>query len=319
MSKMVVLEGHAVNPGDLSWDGLAKYGDLTVYERTAPDEILPRIAGAEAIFTNKVVITDEIMAASPSLKYIGELATGYNNIDVAAAKARGIVVSNIPAYSTDSVVQYTFALLLEACHHVGKHAQAVQSGDWTRCPDFCFWNYPLIELAGKTMGVVGFGRIGQGVAKLARAFGMKVLAYGPRYKPEMDADGCKAATLDELLANSDVISLNCPLFPETKGLIRAESIAKMKRGVIIINTSRGPVVMEKDVRAALEDGRIGYFCADVAEVEPIPADSPLLGAPNAIVTPHMAWAPVEARSRLMAIAEDNLKAFLDGKPKNTVG
>jgi len=319
MPKIVILDGYAVNPGDLSWDGIAAQGELTVYERTPADQTITRIGDAEVIFTNKTVITAEILDACPSVKFIGELATGYNNIDVAAAKERGVVVSNIPAYSTDSVVQMTFALLLEACHHVGAHSAAVHAGDWSSCPDFCFWNFPLIELAGKTLGIIGFGRIGQGVAKAARAFGMNVLAYGPRYKPEMDENGCKAATLDEVFANSDVISLNCPLFEETKNLIRAENIAKMKDGVILINTARGAMINEADVRAALDSGKMGFLCADVAAVEPIPASSPLLGAKNAILTPHIAWAPKEARIRLMRIAEDNLRAYIAGNPINRVG
>ena len=319
MPDIVILDGFAVNPGDLSWDGIAAQGNLTVYERTPADQVVSRIGSAEIIFTNKTVITAEIMDACPSIKFIGELATGYNNIDVAAAAARGICVSNIPAYSTDSVVQMVFALLLEACHHVGAHSDAVHAGDWSSSPDFCFWNFPLIELAGKTLGIIGFGRIGQGVARVARALGMNVLAYGPRYKPEMDENGCKAATLDEVFAQSDVISLNCPLFEETKNLIRAENIAKMKDGVILINTARGAMLNEADVRAALDSGKMAYLCADVATVEPIPADSPLLGAKNAILTPHFAWAPKEARIRLMHIAEENLRAYLAGSPINRVG
>ena len=319
MPKIVILDGYTVNPGDLSWDGIAAQGELTVYDRTPADLIVERIGDAEAIFTNKCVITGAIMDACPNLKFIGELATGYNNIDVAAAKERGVVVSNIPAYSTDSVVQMTFALLLEACHHVGAHSEAVHAGEWTASPDFAFWKFPLIELAGKTHGIIGFGRIGQGVAKAARAFGMNVLAYGPRYKPEMDENGCKAASLDEVLANSDVISVNCPLFPETKEIIRKENIDKMKDGVILVNTSRGAMLNEADVRAALEAGKIGYLCADVSTIEPMPADSKLLGAPNAILTPHIAWAPKEARTRLINIAEGNLRGWLAGEPVNRVG
>lgn len=319
MPEIVILDGYAVNPGDLSWDGIAAQGRLTVYDRTPADQVVARIGGAEAIFTNKTVITAEILDACPSVQFIGELATGYNNIDVAAARERGVVVSNIPAYSTDSVVQMTFALLLEACHHVGAHSQSVHDGDWSRCADFCYWNYPLIELSGKTLGIVGFGRIGQGVARAARAFGMNVLAYGPRYKPEMDENGCRAATLDEVFGQSDVISLNCPLFAETANLIRKENIDKMKTGVILINTARGAMINEADVRAALDSGKIGYLCADVAAVEPIPAGSPLLGAKNAILTPHIAWAPREARVRLMKIAEDNLRAYFAGNPIHQVG
>ena len=318
MPEIVILDGYSVNPGDLSWDGIAAQGRLTVYDRTPADKIAERIGGAECVFTNKCLITAEVLDACPNLKFIGELATGYNNIDIAAARERGVCVCNIPAYSTDSVVQMTFALLLEACHHVGAHSDAVHAGEWTRSPDFCFWNFPLIELAGKTLGVIGFGRIGQGVAKAARAFGMNVLAYGPRYKPEMDENGCRAATLDELLSQSDVISVNCPLFPETREIIRRENIEKMKPGVILVNTSRGAMLNEADVREALDSGKIAWLCADVAAAEPIPADSPLLGAKNAILTPHIAWAPKEARTRLMRIAEDNLRAYLAGSPVNRV-
>ena len=318
MAEIVILDGYAVNPGDLSWDGIAAQGHLTVYERTPADQIVERIGSAEAIFTNKCLITAEVLDACPGVRFIGELATGYNNIDIDAARARGVCVSNIPAYSTDSVVQMTFALLLEACHHVGAHSDAVHAGEWSSCPDFCFWKFPLVELAGKTMGIIGFGRIGQGVARVARAFGMNVLAYGPRYKPEMDENGCRAASLDELFANADVISLNCPLFPETKNLIRAENIAKMKDGAILINTARGAMINEADVRTALDSGKLAYLCADVAAAEPMPADSPLLGAENAILTPHIAWAPREARTRLMRIAEENLRAYLAGSPVNRV-
>ncbi|MCQ2436988.1 MAG: D-2-hydroxyacid dehydrogenase [Clostridia bacterium] len=318
MSKIVILDGYTVNPGDLSWDNIAAMGECTVYERTPKDKIVERIGDAEVIFTNKCVITEEIVAACPNLKFIGELATGYNNIDLAAAKAHGVVVCNIPAYSTDSVVQMTFALLLEACHHVGDHSRSVHAGEWSACADFCYWKSPLMELAGKTMGIVGFGRIGQGIARVARAFGMNVLAYGPRYKPEMDENGCHAASLEELFAKADIVSLNCPLFKETTRLIRKETIDQMKDGVIIINTSRGAVLDDADVRAALDSGKIGYLCSDVSTVEPIPADSPLLGAENAILTPHIAWAPKEARMRLMAIAEKNLEAFLKGEPQNVV-
>lgn len=319
MAEIVILDGYAVNPGDLSWDGIAAQGHLTVYDRTPADRIVERIGNAEAVLTNKCLITAEVLDACPGVRFIGELATGYNNIDIDAARERGVCVSNIPAYSTDSVVQMTFALLLEACHHVGAHSEAVHAGEWSACPGFCFWKSPLVELAGKTLGVVGFGRIGQGVARVARAFGMNVLAYGPRYKPEMDENGCRAASLDELFAQSDVISLNCPLFPETKNLIRAENIEKMKDGVMLINTARGAMLNEADVRAALDSGKIGWLCADVAASEPIPADSPLLGAKNAILTPHIAWAPREARIRLMRIAEDNLRAYLAGSPVNRVG
>lgn len=318
MPRIVILDGYTVNPGDLSWEGIAAQGCLTVYDRTSADQVVERIGDAAIVFTNKVVLTESILNSCPNLRFIGELATGYNNIDLNAASQRGICVCNIPAYSTDSVVQMTFALLLEACHHVGDHSAQVHSGVWSAARDFCYWSHPLMELSGKTLGIIGFGRIGQGVARVGRAFGMNVLAYSPHRKPEMDADGCQYAPLNELFAHSDVISLNCPLFPETANLIREENLSKMKNGVILINTARGALLNEQDVRAALESGKLGALCADVAAVEPIPADSPLLGAPNAILTPHIAWAPREARLRLIGIATENLRAFLEGRPVNRV-
>ena len=310
--KIVVLDGYAANPGDLSWAPLEALGELTVYDRTPADQIAARIADAELVLTNKAVLSRELIAGAKKLKYIGVLATGYNVVDVAAAKELGVVVTNIPAYSTDSVAQLVFALLLEICHNVGHHSQAVHAGRWSANADFCFWDTPLIELAGKTMGIVGYGRIGHKVAEIARCFGMNVIAWTrtPR-DPE-------CVSLDELLARSDVISLHCPLFPETKNLINRDTIAKMKDGVILINTSRGPVVNDADLRAALESGKVYAAGADVSTVEPIPADSPLLGAKNMFLTPHIAWATFEARERLMDIAVKNVEAFLSGAPVNTV-
>lgn len=310
--KIVVLDGYAANPGDLSWAPLEALGELTVYDRTPADQIAARIADAELVLTNKAVLNRELIAGAKKLRYIGVLATGYNVVDVAAAKELGVVVTNIPAYSTDSVAQLVFALLLEICHNVGHHSQAVHAGRWSANADFCFWDTPLIELAGKTMGIVGYGRIGHKVAEIARCFGMNVIAWTrtPR-DPE-------CVSLDELLARSDVISLHCPLFPETKNLINRDTIAKMKDGVILINTSRGPVVNDADLRAALESGKVYAAGADVSTVEPIPADSPLLGAKNMFLTPHIAWATFEARERLMDIAVKNVEAFLSGAPINTV-
>ena len=310
--KIVVLDGYAANPGDLSWAPLEALGELTVYDRTPADQIAARIADAELVLTNKAVLSRELIAGAKKLKYIGVLATGYNVVDVAAAKELGVVVTNIPAYSTDSVAQLVFALLLEICHNVGHHSQAVHAGRWSANADFCFWDTPLIELAGKTMGIVGYGRIGHKVAEIARCFGMNVIAWTrtPR-DPE-------CVSLDELLSRSDVISLHCPLFPETKNLINRDTIAKMKDGVILINTSRGPVVNDADLRAALESGKVYAAGADVSTVEPIPADSPLLGAKNMFLTPHIAWATFEARERLMDIAVKNVEAFLAGTPVNTV-
>ena len=310
--KIVVLDGYAANPGDLSWAPLEALGELTVYDRTPADQIAARIADAELVLTNKAVLSRELIAGAKKLKYIGVLATGYNVVDVAAAKELGVVVTNIPAYSTDSVAQLVFALLLEICHNVGHHSQAVHAGRWSANADFCFWDTPLIELAGKTMGIVGYGRIGHKVAEIARCFGMNVIAWTrtPR-DPE-------CVSLDELLSRSDVISLHCPLFPETKNLINRDTIAMMKDGVILINTSRGPVVNDADLREALESGKVYAAGADVSTVEPIPADSPLLGAKNMFLTPHIAWATFEARERLMDIAVKNVEAFLAGTPVNTV-
>lgn len=309
---IVILDGHTENPGDLSWAGLEGLGSLTVYDRTAPGDIVARIAGAEAVYTNKTPLTRETIEASPKLKFVGVLATGYNVVDVAAAKERGITVTNIPTYGTTAVAQFVFALLLEICHHVGHHNQAVQEGRWSQSPDFCFWDYPLIELAGKTMGIIGYGRIGQATAAIARAFGMKVLAYDNFVKKE------ESVSLEELLANSDVISLHCPLFPETRGLVNKESIARMKDGVIIINTSRGPLIKEEDLRDALISGKVYGAALDVVSEEPISKDNPLLGLPNCIITPHIAWAPKESRQRLMDIAVENLRAFVQGAPQNVV-
>ena len=310
--KIVVLDGYAANPGDLSWAPLEALGELTVYDRTPADQVAARIADAELVLTNKTVLTRELIAGAKELKYIGVLATGYNVVDVAAAAELGVVVTNIPAYSTDSVAQLVFALLLEICHNVGHHSQAVHAGRWSANQDFCFWDTPLIELAGKTMGIVGYGRIGHKVAEIARCFGMNVIAWTrtPR-DPE-------CVSLDELLSRSDVISLHCPLFPETQNLINRDTIAKMKDGVILINTSRGPVVNDADLRAALDSGKVYAAGADVSTVEPIPADSPLLGAKNMVLTPHIAWATFEARERLMDIAVKNVEAFLAGTPVNTV-
>ena len=310
--KIVVLDGYAANPGDLSWAPLEALGELTVYGRKKEEKKEERIADAELVLTNKTVLTRELIAGAKQLKYIGVLATGYNVVDVAAAAEMGVVVTNIPAYSTDSVAQLVFALLLEICHNVGRHSRAVHAGRWTSNPDFCFWDAPLIELAGKTMGVIGYGQIGRRVAEIARCFGMNVIAWTrtPR-DPE-------CVSLDELLARSDVISLHCPLFPETKNLINRDAIAKMKDGVILINTSRGPVVNDADLREALESGKVYAAGADVSTVEPIPADSPLLGAKNMFLTPHIAWATFEARKRLMDVAVKNVEAFLNGAPVNTV-
>lgn len=316
--KIVILDGYTVNPGDLTWDELKKYGDLEIYDRTEPDMIINRIGNAEVIYTNKTRITRETMDACPDLKYIGVLATGYNTVDIDAAKEHGILVSNVPNYSTQAVAQFTFALLLEVCSKVGIHSTSVEKGEWTNHVDFTYWKYPLIELYGKTLGIIGFGNIGQAVAKIAQVLGMKVLVHTRSYKPELYNGNCRYVTLDEMLGNSDVISLHCPLFPETRGIINRNSINKMKDGVIIINTSRGPLIVEEDLRDALDSGKVNAAAVDVVSHEPIKGDNPLLKAKNAIITPHIAWVPTETRRRLIGIAVKNLESFLAGKPENIV-
>ena len=318
--KIVVLDGFTENPGDLSWDGLAALGELTVYDRTSltdEQEIIARIGDAEIVYTNKTPITASILDACPGVKFISVLATGYNIVDCAAARERNIPVTNVPAYGTAAVGQFTIALLLEICHRVAHHSDAVHAGRWENSRDFCFWDYPLMELAGKTMGIIGFGRIGQQTARIAKALGMEILAYS---RTETDAGKELAAyvDLDTLLARSDVISLHCPLFPETKEIINRETIAKMKDGVILLNTSRGPLIVERDLADALNSGKIYAAGVDVVSVEPIHSDNPLLAAKNCLITPHIAWAPKESRQRIMDCAEANLKAFLAGSPINEV-
>lgn len=319
--KIVILDGYTVNHGDLSWDGLKEFGELTVYDRTPkdPETILSRIGDAEAVLENKINMSREIMDACPNLKYIGEIATGYNNVDIQAAREKGIIVTNIPAYSTNSVAQLTIALLLEICHHTAHHNDLVHQGAWTGCADSMFYDhsYPLIELAGKTLGIIGFGQIGQSMARIARAMGMNVIAHSRSVREEGKALA-DYVSLDELFARSDVISLHCPLLPETKGIINAENIAKMKDGVIILNTSRGLLINEADLAATLQNGKVYAAGVDVVSEEPMRADNPLLGAPNCFITPHMAWMPTEARSRLIDIAVNNLRAYLNGKPINNV-
>jgi len=318
--KIVVLDGFTLNPGDLNWDGIKQFGELTVHDRTgfAPENVIKTIGDADVIFTNKTPLPKVVLENVPSVKYIGVLATGYNIVDTAAAKELGIIVTNIPTYGTAAVAQFTFALLLELCHHVGAHADAVKKGDWTNSVDFCFWNYPLIELAGKNMGFVGFGRIGQATAKVAQALGLNVLAYDSYQNPALESDTCKYVSLDELLANSDIISLHCPLTESTNGIINKNTIAKMKDGVMIINTSRGPLVVEQDLCDALNSGKVAAAAVDVVSAEPILASNPLLNAKNCLITPHIAWAPKESRVRLMNIAVENLAAYANGSPVNVV-
>lgn len=316
--KIVVLDGYTLNPGDISWVGLEALGEVTVYDRTKPEEVVERIGDAEVVYTNKTPITRDTLDQCGNIRFIGVLATGYNIIDIEAAKEKGIPVSNIPTYGTAAVSQFAIALLLELCHHIGEHSDAVKNGEWTRNPDWCFWKHPLVELAGKTMGIIGFGRIGQDTGKIAQALGMKVLAFDAYKRPELESETCRYADLDTLLAESDVISLHCPLFPDTEGIINKDTIAKMKTGVMIINDSRGPLIVEEDLRDALNSGKVAGAALDVVSTEPIKMDNPLLSAKNVILTPHIAWAPKESRQRLMDIAVENLQCFVDGAPQNVV-
>lgn len=311
--KIVVLDGYTNNPGDISWAPIEAVGSLTVHDRSAPDEIVPRVAGADVVLTNKAVVGREAIEALPDLKYIGVLATGYNCVDTAAARARGIPVCNVPEYSTPNVVQATFALLLELTNRVGHHAATVRAGRWSACPDFCYWDGDLVELAGLTLGIVGYGRIGQGVAAVGRAFGMKILAH--RRTPGSDPE---CVDLDTLLRESDVVSLHCPLTSDTKELIDARRIGLMKPSALLVNTARGALVNEADLAAALNAGRLAGAGLDVLTVEPPPASNPLLTAKNCIITPHVAWATRNARRRLIEITAGNLRAFAAGSPRNVV-
>jgi glycerate dehydrogenase len=315
MIKIVILDGYTANPGDLSWKELETLGELTVYERTKPTEIVARASDAEIVLTNKVVLSKETMAQLPKLKYIGVLATGYNVVDIAEAHQRGIVVTNVPAYSTESVSQMVFAHLLTVTNRTEHYAVQNRSGRWTENPDFCYWDFSHMELAGKSFGIVGLGNIGQRVAQIALAFGMKVKALTS--KTALPA-GVEKASLEELLATSDVLSLHCPLTESTRHLINAETLRQMKATAILINTGRGPLIDDQAVAEALADGRLAAFCADVLTEEPPKGDNPLLKQPNAFFTPHIAWASKEARIRLLQVATDNVRAFIGGKPINMV-
>ena len=318
--KIVVLDGYTENPGDLSWEGIAKFGQLTVYDRTDnsdPQEIIERIGSAEIVFTNKTLITREIIDAT-SIRFIGVLATGYNVIDTAYAKEKGIPVCNVPIYGTRSVSQFAIALLLEVCHHIGHHSQAVHDGAWENNIDWCFWDYPLIELAGKTYGLMGCGNIGIHTAEIAKALGMRVIAFDARETEEAKALGVEYVSLDELFAQSDVLGLQMPLLPFNTGIINKENIAKMKDGVIIINNSRGQMVAEQDLADALQSGKVAAAALDVVSTEPIRSDNPLLKAPNCIITPHISWAAKESRQRIMDCSVLNLESFLNGAPVNVV-
>ncbi len=297
---IVVLDGYAINPGDLSWDAL---GPATVYDRTPPELVVERARHAEIVLTNKCVVTAEAIRQLPKLRYIGVMATGYNVVDLPAARQRGIVVTNVPGYSTRSVAQHTFALLLELCHHVGHHAATIQK--WTQAPDYCYWDFPQIELAGLTLGIIGHGQIGREVEKLARAFGMHVLVH-------------RGVELERLFRESDVVSLHCPLKPETQGLVNAVRLAWMKPTAFLINTARGGLVVERDLAEALNTGRIAGAGLDVLSTEPPPPDNPLLTAKNCFITPHIAWSTRAARERLLRAVAENIQAFREGRPQNIV-
>lgn len=315
--KIVVLDGHTVNPGDLSWDALREMGEVEVYPRTAANEILERVKGADIVLTNKVPLNAETLSKLPELKMIGVLATGFNTIDIEAAREQGIVVCNVPAYSTDSVAQMVFAHILNITNRVDSFARQNREGRWSEGPDFCYWDTPLCELAGKTLGIVGLGSIGCKVARIARDFGMDVFAYTSKNSADLP-EGIQKTTMEGLLSTSDILTLHCPLTPETRKLINEDSLRRMKKGAILINTGRGPLVDEQAVADALASGRLGAYGADVMCSEPPAADNPLLSQPHAYLTPHVAWATREARSRLMEIAVANVKAFEAGIPQNVV-
>ena len=315
--KIVILDGYTANPGDYSWKALNSFGEVEIYDRTSRDEVIARAKDADMVLTNKVVLKGETLAQLPQLKYIGILATGYNIIDVDETRARGIVVTNVPAYSTDSVAQMTFAHVLNITNRIEHYADQNRKGQWSEAADFCYWDTPLSELAGKTFGIVGLGNIGQKVARIALNFGMRVIAFTSKRAEELP-EGVEKANLEELLMQSDVLSLHCPLTENTREMINRQSLAKMKRGAILVNTGRGPLVNEADVAEALAEGRLAGYGSDVMSSEPPKADNPLLKQPNAFITPHIAWATAEARGRLMSTAIENAKAFIAGKPQNVV-
>lgn len=316
--KIVILDAYTTNPGDLSWEKFSEFGELTVYDYTPEDLIIERCKDAEIIIDNKVVLTKEILDKLPKLKYIGMLSTGFNVIDISAAKSNDITVCNVPTYSTAAVAQLTFALILEIYNQVGLHSEAVHNGEWTSCRDFCFQKTPLIELNNKTIGLIGYGKIGTEVAKIADAFSMNILCYVPSKKPQPNFKSFRFVTLDELAAQSDIVSLHCPLTPETTGIINKNFISKMKKNAIVINTSRGPAIDEQALADALNNGIIAGAGVDVLSTEPPKENNPLLSCSKCFITPHIAWAGYETRNRLVGVVYDNLKAFLSGEPINVV-
>jgi glycerate dehydrogenase len=317
-TKIVVLDGHTLNPGDLSWEALRAIGELQVFDRTADDQIVVRAHEAEIVLTNKTRLPAQILRQLKTTRYIGVLATGYDVVDVRAARELRISVANIPTYGTASVAQFTFALLLELCHHVALHNETARAGEWSRSKDFSFWKTPLVELAGKTIGIVGLGQIGRRVAEIALAFEMRVIAADAVRSSVPDWPSFRWCEVDELLPQADIVSLHCPLLPQTQGIINAKSLVMMKPSAFLINTSRGPLVIEQDLADALNNGRLAGAAVDVLSSEPPSPDNPLLRAKNCIVTPHIAWASKEARTRLLNTAVANVRAFLDGHPINVV-
>ncbi len=315
--KIVILDGEIANPGDLSWEGIEKLGELTVYNNTKREELLPRIQEADIVITNKIPLWEKTIEAAPNLKYIGLLSTGYNQVDIKAAAARGILVCNVPEYSTSSVAQHTFALLLEVCNQVGHHSAEVHKGRWQNSGEWCFWDKPVLELADKTIGIIGFGNIGKAVARIAKAFGMRVLASGSKPNAEGEALA-EYVPLEKLLAQADVVTLHCPLLPQTEELINQATIAQMKDGAILLNTARGGLVCEKDLAEALQAGKIKAAAVDVVSKEPIKENNPLLQLENCFITPHIAWVSHDARKRLLEVVESNIKAYLNGQPENKV-
>lgn len=315
--KIVVLDGNGVNPGDMSWQQIEQFGELTVYPRTGREEVLAHVGDAEIVLTNKTVFDAETIAKLKNTRYIGVLATGFNVVDLEAASSHGIVVTNIPAYSTDSVAQMVFAHILNVTNHVDHYARASRNGEWSRCRDFCYWDKPLIEIANKTIGIVGLGHIGMKVAKIALDFGMDVFAFTSKNASDLPA-GIQKTTMEGIFGASDIVSLHCPLTEATRELINKNTLARMRQGAILVNTGRGPLVNEADVAEALHEGRLGAYCADVMCSEPPSGDNPLFREPNAFITPHVAWASKEARARLMNTAEANIQSFLNGKPINVV-
>lgn len=319
--KIVVLDGYTLNPGDLDWSGLEALGECTIYERTSltdVDGIINRIGDAEVVYTNKTPLTREVFDRCPNIRFVGVLATGYNIVDIKAAREKGIPVTNVPTYGTAAVGQFAIALLLEICHHIGHHDESVHEGGWERNADWCYWDYPLIELDSKNMGIIGYGRIGQSTGRIAQAMGMNVLACDAYRNPALESGTCRYVEMDELLKESDVIALHCPLTPDTKGIINRNTIALMKDGVILLNNSRGPLIVEQDLAEALDGGKVAAAGLDVVSEEPISSSNPLLKAKNCMITPHISWAPRESRKRLMDIAVDNLARYLDGRMVNVV-